>query len=119
MKIIRRLGLPERESKRVTNGLTYMDNSISSYASWRQAATKRTPFSKSEAPFCEIKYKSVPFVETEISFVNIDGGIIYKSRGNIGKMKTPITKTKAPLEIALSSRNNFQKIEAPFMKIKK
>ena len=43
---------------------------------------------------------------------------MYKSRGNIGKMKTAITKTKAPLEIALSSRDHFPTIEVPFMKIK-
>ena len=60
----------------------------------------------------------MPFVETEMSFINIHRAIIYKSRGNFRKVKTSITKTKAPLIIALSSRNHFQKIEAPFMKKK-
>ena len=39
-KVIRRLGLHERESKRATDGLTYKDDSISGYASSRQVATK-------------------------------------------------------------------------------
>ena len=37
---IRRLGLHERESKRVTDGLTYKDDGISGYTSSRQVATK-------------------------------------------------------------------------------
>ena len=60
----------------------------------------------------------MPFAQMEISFINKDRAIIYKSRGNFRKVKTSITKTKAPLIIALSSRNHFQKIEAPFMKMK-
>ena len=39
-----------------------------------------------------------------MSFINKDRAIIYKSRGNTGKMKTLITKTKAHLEIALSTK---------------
>ena len=40
MKTIRRLGLHEWESKKVTDGCTYRDDSISGYASLRQVATK-------------------------------------------------------------------------------
>ena len=53
----------------------------------------------------------------ETSFLNMEARAITKVEEILIKMKTPITKIKAPLEIALSRRNHFQKIEAPFMKI--
>ena len=54
----------------------------------------------------------------ETSFLNIEARTITKVEEILIKMKTPITKIKAPLEIALSRRNHFQKIEASFSKLK-
>ena len=56
----------------------------------------------------------MPFAETEMSFINIHRAIIYNSKGSTGKMRTSITKPKAPLKIEAP----FTKMKAPFTKMK-